>query len=358
MMQFRLFSKQASSSSQASTPAIPNQTLLQLRILSFNIRYATRRPFAHEKPWKDRFPRLINQLLHETRFTDGACSNDASESSPPPAASIICLQEVLNTQLMDIMNILNRVEGRSGSNEAPTNRPLWAHVGVGRDDGKTLGEYSPIIYPINIFSLLHCETIWLSPTPEKPSKGWDAGSIRIITVAVLECKSTGQRILASSTHLDNAGSKSRKHSVEIILKTLKRVQHDWTTKGNLPVFLAGDFNSFPDQEAYQLMAQSDYMYDLRQFVDSGKRYNDGNTFTGFEPEKDKDEQGRIDFIWLGPKDSVCSPGKADESLDTATDESQQLSWVVDGYAVLPNVLDDGLYLSDHRCVVGDVRLLR
>jgi hypothetical protein len=29
---------------------------------------------------------------------------------------------------------------------------------------------------------------------------------------------------------------------------------------------------------------------------------------------------------------------------------------VEGYAVLPNRFDDGIYISDHRAVVGDVVL--
>ncbi|KAJ4344181.1 nuclear protein localization protein 4 [Ascochyta clinopodiicola] len=169
--------------------------------------------------------------------------------------------------------------------------------------------------------LLHSETIWLSPTPEKPSKGWDAGSIRILTVAVLKHKSSKRRILACATHLDNEGSKSRENSVTIILDTLKRVHKQWSNDSTLPIVLAGDFNSFTDQEAYLGMAQSDFMYDLYKYVPSKRRYGEENTFTGFQPEKDKDEQGRIDFIWLGPKDSVYKD---------AADSTLQGLWKVDG----------------------------
>jgi endonuclease/exonuclease/phosphatase family metal-dependent hydrolase len=268
-----------------------------------------------------------------------------------------CLQEVLHTQLTNIMNSLNNTSPTNNAGPDATGDTIWAHIGVGRDDGRTKGEYSPIIYPVKLFNLLHSETVWLSPTPDKPSKGWDAGSIRIMTVAVLQCKVTGARFLASCTHLDNAGSESRKHSVEIILTTLKRVEKKWTKDGKLPIFLAGDFNSFPDQEAYQLMSRSDYMYDLRELVEETRRYNDAITYTGFEPEKDKDEQGRIDFIWLGPKSSVCRADNKSAPFNAATEIAGNCSWIVDGYAVLPNVFDAGIYLSDHRCVVGDLRLL-
>ena len=46
------------------------------------------------------------------------------------AADVIYLQEVLNRQLNDLDGALN----------------CYANAGVGRDDGKTSGEYSPIFY--------------------------------------------------------------------------------------------------------------------------------------------------------------------------------------------------------------------
>jgi endonuclease/exonuclease/phosphatase family metal-dependent hydrolase len=360
-MQFWPFLKQAAILPLPAASYTVARPVLQLRILSFNVRYATSSPFTNEKPWPERLPLVLNQLQHESRFLDGTAPDvPHSEAAIQHGASIICLQEVLHGQLVDIMNGLNEISASSGDGtQSPAQGPIWAHVGVGRDDGSTKGEYSPILYPAKLFRMLHFETVWLSPTPEKPSKGWDAGSIRILTVAVLEHKPTGQRVLASTTHLDNAGSESRAHSVAIILSTLKRKQETWSRSGALPVFLAGDFNSFPDQEAYLGMSHSDYVYDLRDVVPPKRRYNDQITFTGFEPDtdKDKDEKGRIDFIWLGPRDAVSSSNKADESLSNSTNTSKELLWIVDGYAVLPNVYDDGVYLSDHRCVVGDIRLL-
>ncbi|KAF2445445.1 hypothetical protein P171DRAFT_430861 [Karstenula rhodostoma CBS 690.94] len=339
---------QAASTFQLQFFSNTSRPAFHLRILTFNIRYATDSPFTNEKPWAERVPRVLNQIQHETRFTDGTST---APGSPPQhsAASIICLQEVLHSQLIDLLNSLNELPS---SNDQLADGPIWAHVGVGRDDGHQKGEYSPILYPVIVFKLIHTETIWLSPTPEKPSLGWDAGSIRLLTIAVLEHRVTGRRILASTTHLDNEGSKSREHSVSIILDSLKRVAKDWSTEDVLPVFLAGDFNSFPTQEAYLDMAKSEYVYDLRDSVPEGRRYGEDITFTGFQKEKWSDEQGRIDFIWLGPGDAVC---KHDHGVKEEVEGSCQ--WIVDGYTVLPNVFDDGVYLSDHRCVVGDVRLL-
>ena len=349
------------------------QALLPVRILSHNIRYATTSLFDNEKPWPERFPLILNELLYNTRpYSDnvGNASFEYTSQNLPTGFAFICLQEVLHNQLLDMLEGLNGLLPTKEENAALPAGPLWAHIGVAREDGHTKGEYSPIIYPVKRLELLHFENLWLSPTPDRPSKGWDAGSERIFTVGVFEHKLTEQRLLACCTHLDNAGSKSRRKSVDIILKTIKRLQKAWSahdvsfhhpnsfavdTQQDLGIFLAGDFNSFPDQEAYLAMQESDLMCDLRDYVEPRNRYGDLITFTGFEPDQSKDEQGRIDFIWLGPKQEVSSR----QCLHGTTAKPKVIEdprWRVEGYAVLPNVFEDGVYSSDHRAVVGDVTL--
>lgn len=296
-------------------------------------------------------PLILNELTYHTRHV---------------GAAFICLQEVLHEQLSDILHKLNGENPTYEGSALPAG-PLWAHIGVAREDGHTKGEYSPIIYPVQSFSLLHFENQWLSPTPDRPSKGWDAGCKRILTAGIFEHKATGYRVLACCTHLDNQGSESREKSVGLILNTIKRLREKWPVHASfndstssaesqsIGVFLAGDFNSLPDQEPYLAMRASDLMCDLRDYVRSERRYGDQSTFTGFDPDKENDERGRIDFMWLGPKQQVSGDQSLPETgsqLETPANSG----WRVDGYAVLPNVFEDGVYSSDHRCVVGDVTL--
>lgn len=317
---------------------------IQLRVISFNIRYATSSPFPNERLWPEREPVLTNQLLHEVRLLETP-PPQALVSSPGQShaysSAFIGLQEVLHNQLVDILAALNRVpDGQRG--DAPADGPLWAHVGVGRDDGATKGEYSPIIYPVQTYDLLHNENIWLSPTPDRPSKGWGAGSIRILTVGVFEHKQTKRRHIAANTHLDNESSESRFESVKIILSTLRRVHGEWSHGNPLGVFLTGDLNSFPDQEAYLSLRDDGWLRDLHEEIPAPERYGEDATFTGFKPEDWQKERGRIDYVWFGPH--------------TDSTDSCSSPWSPLGYAVLPNVFDDGIYLSDHRAVVGDLRL--
>ena len=137
-------------------------TELPLRILTHNIRYATKSPFKGELPWDDRKQPLLNELRFNTRNQD----------------TFICLQEVLHNQLVDVLSGLNQ-ESSSSSRSMPTNQQ-WDYIGVGRDDGHEAGEYSAIFYKPSIWQLKHWKSVWLSETPDKPSKSWDAASIRIL----------------------------------------------------------------------------------------------------------------------------------------------------------------------------------
>lgn len=282
---------------------------LPIRLLTHNIRYATTSPFIGEKPWADRRPLLLAELTFNTLYNPEA---------------FICLQEVLHQQLLDIM---------SGLNE--TNEGEWAYIGVGRDDGEQAGEYSPIVYQPRIWKLKEWKTVWLSETPEKPGKGWDAASVRIVTVGRWRHRESGKSVVGMCTHFDDQGVKSRRESAKLVLQVVDEATRDKTntTTDRVPVFLAGDLNSEPNEEAYQILNGGDsLLQDVQEL--SGLRYGDTNTFTGFQDSERKTE---IDHVFLGPR---------------GWDQ-----WIVRAYAVLPNKFEDGVYNSDHKAVLGDVVLI-
>ncbi|KAG0050504.1 hypothetical protein BGZ83_004701 [Gryganskiella cystojenkinii] len=311
----------SSSNNKTSVDSGPDQ--LPIRLYTHNIRYATAQPFKNELPWSKRAPLVIQSI----RFH--------SLHNPE---SLICLQEVLHNQLLDILEGLG---------------PEWAHIGVGRDDGKKAGEYSPILFRCCVWAIHSSQTIWLSPTPDKPSKGWDASNKRILTSALLRHWMTGQTVLALNTHLDDQGAQSRLESAKIIVAHVEDQQKEFRSNQlqqqqqrpqqerdqeqgpllcALPIFLAGDFNSTPDEEAYLLLAtEHSPLLDLRTTVGKSERYGHKNTFTGFENRPV--DQKRIDFLFLSKE---C--------------------WHVQGYGVLETKFEDGVYSSDHRPVVGDVLL--
>lgn len=88
------------------------------------------------------------------------------------------------------------------------------------------------------------------------------------------------------------------------------------------------------------------MADLQMMVPENSRYGDSNTFTGFDSSNRK----RIDFIFVNKDD----PNLANSSSESGSPERW---WLADGYAVLPNRFEDGIYNSDHQVVVGDVSMV-
>ena len=76
-------------------------------------------------------------------------------------------------------------------------------VGVGREDGKSKGEHMSIFYNTKTVKLLKWGTYWLSETPDKPSKGWDAACKRTATWALLKDKKNGKKFYYVNTHLDH-----------------------------------------------------------------------------------------------------------------------------------------------------------
>ncbi|OOF98377.1 hypothetical protein ASPCADRAFT_43575 [Aspergillus carbonarius ITEM 5010] len=293
-------------------------TELPLRILTHNIRYATSSPFKGERPWTDRVHPLLNELQYNTRHLE----------------TLICLQEVLHNQLVDI---------HAGLNHKQQSDKAWEYIGVGRDDGCEAGEYAPIFYQPSIWQLKHWETIWLSETPGVPSKSWDAASTRIVTVGVLTHRASRQTILAMNTHLDDQGSRSRFEAAHIILRKMEEYRAG-AAFGHIisGVFLAGDFNSQEEQEAYTVLtAPESPLADAAKLVNPREHYGNYMTWTGFGYEGQ--DPSRIDYILLeSTADKVLSYGRQ--------------PWKVEGYAVLANQFDDGVFNSDHRAVVIDVIL--
>lgn len=282
---------------------------LPVRILTHNIRYATNSPLEGEKPWSIRCPRLCAELIYH---------------SMNPAETFICLQEVLHTQLEDI---------HKGLNDSATGGSSWAYIGVGRDDGKQAGEYSPILYRPSTWKLEEWKTVWLSETPDRPSRGWDAAFNRLVTVGVFRHHENGGKVVVMSTHLDHVGVTSRAESAKLLLELVSRYQASGSPSTCVPVLLAGDFNSPPDDVAYKIMTASEpHMADLRTRVPKDKRYGNQMTYTSFGGEG---RPSLIDFLFCNKRDGC----------------------LINTFAVLENRFDDGIYLSDHRAVVADLKLV-
>ena len=184
---------------------------------------------------------------------------------------ILGIQEALPHQVTDIAAMF----------------PNYTYVGIGRD-GIGKGESSNIFYKKDRFKLLQENTFWLSETPEKISKGWDAALNRVCTYALFKDSKTKQTFWVFNTHLDHMGELARTNSILLILSKIKALN----TK-NYPVFFMGDFNSEPNEE--RIINLKKEMVDSRD-VSAEKPFGPSGTFNGFKHHEAVTK--RIDYIFL------------------------------------------------------------
>lgn len=149
-------------------------------------------------------------------------------------------------------------------------------------------EYSCLFYLKNKYKVLEQNTFWLSETPYKSTKSWDAAFPRIVTYALFENIKTKKKIWVLNTHFDHIGVIARQKSAEIILKKIKELQN----KRDIPVILMGDFNSMETDEWMKPLFGN--LQEARSHSKT-KPYADKGTWNNFQFNVKPTEQ--IDFVF-------------------------------------------------------------
>jgi len=255
----------------------------ELRVASYNLRYDN--PSDGVNAWPNR-KENVKALIRYHDF------------------DIFGTQEALINQLKDLCEM-----------------PEYAYIGGGRDDGLTGGEHSAIFYKSDRFKLLDTGNFWLSETPDKPGKGWDATCCnRICSWAKFKDANTKKEFYVFNLHFDHQGVVARRESGKLMVQKIREIA------GNTPVICTGDFNSTPETEQMQIMQT---ILKDAYIVTAMPPYGPAGTFNGFRfdaPLKD-----RIDYIFVSSYFSVSK------------------------YAALTDALEQR-YPSDHLPVVADVEI--
>jgi len=232
----------------------------ELKVMSFNIRFGT----ANDGPnhWDRR-----KEFLLETIKTFGP--------------DLLGTQETLGFQMEFLAQGLPDHEA-------------W---GVGRDDGKTSGEYSALFYRKSRFAKVDGGHFWLSETPQTAgSRSWDAALPRMVSWVRLQEKSPGPKppkpILFLNTHFDHRGTRARLESALLIVKKIKEMTKDED------IVLTGDFNADEGSEPYKALFeasenQSPLLIDPFRKVYPEKGSAEG-TFSNFRASATRG--ARIDWI--------------------------------------------------------------
>lgn len=233
----------------------------ELTVGSYNIRYKNRDDSISGNGWARRCPVICNQILWERPDVFGA-------------------QEVLHAQLLDMERGLRRYR--------------W--IGVGRDDGKTKGEYAAIFYNPERVGLVDEGHFWLNETPDRPALGWDAACIRICTWGHFRDRQTGKEFYYLNLHMDHVGVKARSEAARLVMRRITEM----TDGGRKLAVLTGDFNVGQSNELYSLFIESGVLKDC--YTAAEVRFAENGTYNGFDYHSYTAE--RIDHIFVTPTTTV------------------------------------------------------
>jgi endonuclease/exonuclease/phosphatase family metal-dependent hydrolase len=170
--------------------------------------------------------------------------------------------------------------------------PAYDRYGLGRDDGGPVGETTTVFWKRDRYERLRAETLWCSPTPDRPSKGWDAAYPRTVTRVVLRDRHDGSLLDMRNTHFDHVGVVAREQCAVLVAGLAPAEVGGETAR----VVLMGDFNTGPDTAPYRRILASG-LRDARAAspIDFGPQ----GTFNAFDIARDNDGVA-IDHIFIGP----------------------------------------------------------
>lgn len=209
------------------------------KVASYNIRLYNKGDVGNL--WEDRAPYVGNLI----RYHD---------------FDVFGTQEGFANQLNDLLSAL----------------PAYTYYGKGRDDGGDKGEHSAIFFKKEKFTLLKSGDFWLSETPDKPGKGWDATCCnRICSWVHLQDKKSKKKFYFFNVHFDHEGKIARVESSKLLLQKIK------TIANGSPTILTGDFNAGRDTEPYKILATSGTVHDAYTMVKHP--YENNTSFNAFNP---------------------------------------------------------------------------
>lgn len=177
-------------------------------------------------------------------------------------------------------------------------------VGVGRDDGKRKGEFSAVYFNKNRFVKKDGGTFWLSPTPDVPSKGWDAALNRVCSWVRLYDKSNKKEFLVFNTHYDHVGVQARIESAKLLKQKIQEIAP------KLPVVFTGDLNVTPETEAIATIKS--FLTDSKE-VSIEPPYGPDGTFNAFK--WDSPLKNRIDYVFVNKAFKVQKYAVLSDSKD-------------------------------------------
>ena len=250
----------------------------QMLVGSYNIRLKVSSDSVNGNAWQKRCQVICDQVNFMSPDIFGA-------------------QEVLHVQLLDML------QGLDG----------YDYIGVGRDDGKTGGEYAAIFYKPDRLRLLDQGNFWLSETPDRPGLGWDAACVRVCTWGRFagQTATDDEAFYFFNLHIDHVGVVARREGAKLIVRKIREIAQ------GAPVIVTGDFNVDQKDEIYSIFTESGLLKD--SYLATRLRFAENGTFNSFDTELYTDS--RIDHIFVSPDTEVEAYGVLTNSYWVPNDAS-------------------------------------
>lgn len=262
-------------------PAAAASAQAPVRVLTFNIRYGTANDGAHV--WPARRAHVISTIRDH-------------------APHLLGVQEALRFQLDELHAAL----------------PGFQEIGVGREDGRTAGEYAALLVDTLRFGVLGSGTFWLSDTPDIPgSMHWGNRITRVTTWARLVDRATGDTVRVYNLHWDHESQPSRERSARLLLQ---RIAAD--ANAGDAIVVMGDFNSDETNPAFTVLV-SDQGVPLHDTFRA--RHPDATIVGTFNSFRGDSTAGKIDAVLVG---------EGWETIDAGIDRRRfGALWASDHFAV-------------------------
>ena len=198
----------------------------------------------------------------------------------------VVLCDMINLEAFDVFGA--QVVRKGQLDDMLAMLPDYDYIGVGRDHGDDRGEFSPVFYRKDVLEKLDGGTFWLSPTPNVPSKGWDAKYNRICSWGVFRHKESGKKICFMNVHFDHRGVQARIEASKQIAAYVKN-----NCKG-MTVVLSGDFNVTQHSDSYKTLIDTKVLKDSHDLAKY--RFEPTGTFNSFNPRRYTTH--RIDHLFV------------------------------------------------------------
>ncbi|HYC72050.1 MAG TPA: endonuclease/exonuclease/phosphatase family protein [Opitutaceae bacterium] len=223
---------------------------LELRVMTYNVRYASPRP---PNAWPERRPAMRALIARED-------------------PDVIGTQEGLYGQLRDLAADL----------------PAYDWIGLGREGGSR-GEFMAVFYRRDRFEPVAFDHFWLSDTPAViGSITWGHRYHRMVTWVRFRDRRSGREFEFWNTHLDHEVEDARQRAAGLIRDRLALADPA------VPLLLVGDFNCAAGaSRAHEILTREAGLADTWPLA-ARRRNADFNTFNGFAPVRR--ESVRIDWI--------------------------------------------------------------